>query len=123
MIWRGSSMSVRPSGLPTSSWLSSDCPATRARRYTTTSRHFKVGRELSNWSQKSGDITLVTACGDVVIVVHLLQRPSFLRHVMYSVDYFHRSLFLLYACLSSHILSTTSRVCLESFTNVQQLCE
>ena len=40
-------MSVRPLGAATCSWLSAACPATRTHRYTTTSRQFKVGRELS----------------------------------------------------------------------------
>ena len=70
-------MSVRPLGAATCSWLSAACPATRAHRYTTTSRHFKVGRELSGWSQKSGDITIVTACGDIVVVVSEAFIPSF----------------------------------------------
>ena len=40
-------MSARPLGATTYSWLSAASPVTRAHRYTTTSRQFKVGRELS----------------------------------------------------------------------------
>ena len=65
-------------------------------------------RELLLLSQKSGDITIATACGDTVVVVILFPGLCFLHHVMYSVDYFHRSLPVLYVRFSFHVLSTTS---------------
>ena len=40
-------------------------------------------------------------------------------HVMYSADYFHRSLPVLYVRLSFHVSSTTSWLCMESLTIVQ----
>ena len=63
-------------------------------------------QERSGWSQKSGDITIVTACG------HCDRRmgPFLLRFVMYSYDYFHRPLPFSNMRLSSHALPTTSRV-------------
>ena len=57
---------------------------------------------------ESGDITIATACGDTVVVVILFPGLYFLHHVMYSVDYFHRSLPVLYVRFSFHVLSTTS---------------
>ena len=34
-------------------------------------------RELTFWSQKNGDITIATACGDIVVVVSEAFIPSF----------------------------------------------
>jgi len=56
-------MSAKPLGAATCSWLGAAYPATRAHRYTTTPRHFKVERESLVVSEKAGASQLRSHCG------------------------------------------------------------